>query len=132
MVALGLAAFLVLRSITIEASLKAGATTRLFGIDTNDLDVSEDGGRTWTTLGSRPTYPMTGFAASADGSIIYAGATDGLFRSTDGGRSWAKTGYGGPAFAVATSADGQVVALVSRATEFFRSSDGGSTWLGPG
>jgi photosystem II stability/assembly factor-like uncharacterized protein len=113
-------------------AVKAGATTRLFGVGVNGLNVSEDGGRTWTTLGSPPTYPMTGFAASGDGRIIYAGATDGLFRSNDGGRSWAKTGYSGSAFAVATSSDGQVVALVSRATEFFRSSDGGSTWPGPG
>jgi photosystem II stability/assembly factor-like uncharacterized protein len=111
-------------------AVKAGATTRLFGVDTNGLNVSEDGGRTWTTLGSPPTYPMTGFAASADGNIVYAGASDGLFRSGDGGRLWAKTGYSGSAFAVATSPDGQVVALVSRATEFFRSSDGGATWPG--
>ena len=112
-------------------AVKAGATTRLFGVDVNGLSVSEDGGRTWTTLGSPPTYPMTGFAASADGSVVYAGATDGLFRSSDGGRSWSKTGYSGSAFAVATSPDGQTVALVSRQTEFFRSSDGGSTWPGP-
>lgn len=112
-------------------AVRTGSTTRLFGVDLNGLNVSEDGGRTWTTLGSPPTYPMTGFAASADGFIVYAGASDGLFRSSDGGRSWAKTGYGGSAFAVATSADGQVVALVSRATEFFRSSDSGATWPGP-
>lgn len=97
----------------------------------NGLSVSEDGGRTWTTLSSPPTYPMTGFAASADGTIVYAGASDGLFRSSDGGRSWAKTGYSGSAFAVATSPNGQIVALVSRATEFFRSSDGGTSWPGP-
>ena len=112
-------------------AVRIDSTTRLFGVDLSGLNVSEDGGRTWTALGSPPTYPMTGFAASADGTIVYAGASDGLFRSGDGGRLWAKTGYGGSAFAVATSADGQVVALVSRATEFFRSSDSGATWPGP-
>lgn len=112
-------------------AVTAGATTRLLGVDVNGLVVSEDGGRTWTVLGSPPTYPMTGLAASADGSIVYAGATDGLSRSSDGGRSWSKTGYTGSAFAVASSPDGQTVALVSRATEFFRSSDGGATWPGP-
>lgn len=61
-------------------------------------------------------FPMTGFAASADGSVLYAGATDGLFRSADGGRSLAKPSYSGSAFAVATSADGRMVAVVSSET----------------
>ncbi len=113
-------------------AVSAGGITRLFGVDVNGLNVSDDGGRTWTLLGAPPTYPMTGFAASADGSIVYAGAPDGLYRSGDGGRSWGKTGYDGSAFAVATSADGQTVAVVSRETEFYRSVDGGSTWPGPG
>lgn len=119
-------------NVVYPTAVKAGRITRLFGVDGNGLNVSEDGGRTWTTLGSPPTYPMTAFAASGDGSIIYAGAPDGLFRSSDGGRSWSKTGYSGSAFAVATSPDGQLVALVSRATEFFRSTDGGASWPGPG
>jgi hypothetical protein len=58
-------------------------------------------------------------------------SSDGMFRSADGGRSWVETGYTGSAFAVATSADGQDVALVSRETEFFRSTDGGASWPGP-
>lgn len=119
-------------NVIFPTAVRVGATTRLFGVDANGLNASDDGGRTWATLGSPPTYPMTAFAASTDGSVLYAGAPDGLFRSTDGGRSWAETGYTGSAFAVATSPDGQVVALVSRATEFFRSSDGGATWPGPG
>ena len=110
----------------------AGGTTRLFGVDANGLSASGDGGLTWTALTSPPTFPMTGFAASANGRVLYAGASDGLFRSSDGGNSWAKTGYTGSAFAVATSADGQDVALVSGETEFFRSTDGGATWPGPG
>ena len=119
-------------NVLFPTAVNAGSTTRLFGVDQNGLNVSEDGGRTWTMLGAPPTYPMTGFAASADGKVLYAGASDGLFRSGDGGRSWAKTGYPGSAFAVATSADGQTVAVVSRETQFFRSVDGGSTWPGPG
>lgn len=105
--------------------------TRVFVIDPTGLTASDDGGRTWLSVGSPPAYPMTGFAASADGQILLAGAPDGLFRSTDGGQAWATTAYRGSVFAVATSPDGEVVALVSRATEFFRSSDGGSTWPGP-
>lgn len=111
-------------------AVRVGTLTRLLGVDGGGLSASDDGGRTWTTLGSPPTYPMTAFAASADGSVLYAGSTDGLVRSGDGGRTWARTGYPGSAFAIAASADGQIVTVVSRTTEFFRSSDGGATWPG--
>lgn len=112
-------------------AVRAGNATRLFGIDATGVSASDDGGRTWAALAAPPTFPMTGFAASADGRVLYAGATDGLFRSTDGGRSWVKTGYTGSAFAIAASADGQTVGVVSHETEFFRSTDGGATWPGP-
>jgi photosystem II stability/assembly factor-like uncharacterized protein len=77
------------------------------------------------------TYPMTSLAATPDGAIVYAGSPDGLYSSSDGGRTWAATGYRGSAFAIATTAAGQTVAVVSGETEFFRSSDGGATWAGP-
>ena len=118
-------------NILFPTAVRAGDTTRLFGVNANGLSASDDGGRTWAALTSPPTFPMTGFAASADGRVLYAGASDGLFRSADGGRSWAKTGYTGSAFAIAVSPDGQTVAVVSRETEFYRSPDGGTTWSGP-
>lgn len=74
---------------------------------------------------------MTGLAATPDGRTVYAGAPDGLFRGDDGGRSWSPTAYRGSAFTVATTPDGQTVALVSQETEFFRSADRGSSWPGP-
>ncbi len=118
-------------NVLFPTAVRVGAMTRLLGVDVNGLNQSDDGGRTWTTLGSPPTYPMTAFAASSDGGTAYAGSTDGLFRSVDGGTTWSKTGYDGSAFAVATSPDGEFVALVSRETQFFQSSDLGQTWPGP-
>ncbi|MDQ2966382.1 MAG: hypothetical protein M3R57_11090 [Chloroflexota bacterium] len=109
-----------------------GTGTRLLGVDGSGLVTSTDGGRTWATRGMPPTYPMTSLAAAGDGRLIYAGSPDGLFRSSDGGKTWAATGYRGSAFAVATSADGRVVAVVSRETDFFRSPDGGDSWPAPG
>jgi photosystem II stability/assembly factor-like uncharacterized protein len=105
--------------------------TRLLGVDATGLITSADGGRTWTTLGVPPTYPMTSLAASLDGRTVYAGAPDGLFRSDDGGRTWQRTTYRGSAFALATTHDGGTVALVSQETDFFRSVDRGSSWPGP-
>ena len=118
-------------NVLFPTAVRAGATTRLFGVDANGLSASDDGGRTWTALAFPPTFPMTSFAASVDGRVLYAGASNGLFRSPDGGRSWIKTGYAGSAFAIAVSPDGKTVAVVSRQTEFFRSTDGGATWPGP-
>lgn len=107
------------------------AGIRLLAVDASGLVDSADGGRTWSPLGAPPTYPMTSLAASADGRTLYAGAPDGLFRSDDGGRTWSPTAYRGSAFAVATTADGATVAVVSRATDVFRSTDRGASWPGP-
>ncbi len=113
-------------------AVASGSSTRLLGIDVTGLVESVDGGRTWTALGTPPTYPMTALAASGDGRVLYAGAQDGLYRSVDGGGSWSATSYGGSVFALAASADGQTVILVDRATDVYRSDDGGETWPGPG
>ncbi|MEO5884117.1 MAG: hypothetical protein ABIQ58_01175 [Candidatus Limnocylindrales bacterium] len=119
-------------NVLFPTAVAAGSTTRLLGVDTTGLIESLDGGQTWSPLARPPTVPMTSFAASADGRVLYAGAQDGLYRSDDGGRSWAATAYTGAAFALATSPDGLTVILVDRATEVFRSDDGGATWPGPG
>ncbi|NPV69203.1 MAG: hypothetical protein HPY55_00975 [Firmicutes bacterium] len=63
------------------------------------LDRSADGGRTWTGVKGLPdlftmTFDPTGktaYAAYAEGSMI-GGSTVTLYRSTDGGLTWARTG----------------------------------------
>ncbi len=112
-------------------AVRDASVTWLLAVDVNGLATSPDGGRTWSPLGVPPTFPMTSLAATPDGKVVYAGSTDGLYRSSDGGRTWAKTAYVGSAFAIATSSDGQAVAVVSRETQFFRSSDGGISWPRP-
>lgn len=118
-------------NVVFPVAVADGTGTRLLGVDASGLVTSTDGGRTWATMGVPPTYPMTSLAVTADGRLIFAGSPDGLFRNSDGGKTWAATGYRGSAFAVATSSDGRVVAVVSRETEYFRSPDGGNTWPGP-
>lgn len=104
--------------------------TRLIGVDAAGLVASDDGGKSWSPLTTPETFPMTALAATPDGRVLYAGSQRGLFRSSDGARSWDASVYTGSAFAIATT-DGDVVAVVSRETDFFRSDDGGSTWPGP-
>lgn len=118
-------------SVLFPLAVLDGSETTLLGVDASGLIRSSDGGRSWSALATPPTFPMTGLAATPDGRTIYAGSPDGLFRSDDGGLSWSATGYRGSVFAIATTADGATVAVVSRETEFFRSADGGSTWPGP-
>ena len=128
----GGATFAQVRSdnVLFPTAIAAESGTRLFGVDTTGLIESLDGGRTWSSLAMPPTFPMTSFAAGADGRVLYAGAQDGLYRSEDGGRSWSATAYTGSAFALATSPDGRTVILVDRATDVYRSGDGGATWPG--
>lgn len=112
-------------------AVRDGSRTRLLGVDTTGLVESADGGRTWATLGTPETFPLTALAATTDGRVVFAGSPDALFRSDDGGRRWQATGYEGSAFAIATTPDGRTVAVVSQDTDFFRSSDGGATWPAP-
>lgn len=111
-------------------AVRGPSGTRLIGVDASGLVASDDGGRSWSSLTSPETFPMTALAATPDGQVLYAGSQTGLFRSRDGGLSWSATPYSGSTYAVATP-DGQVVAVVSREAEFFRSADGGSSWPGP-
>lgn len=49
---------------------------------------SRDSGETWARQGSGLTGGISGLAADPSGSPLYAGTSDGFFRSEDGGRTW--------------------------------------------
>jgi hypothetical protein len=111
---------------------------------------STDGGQTWqnltasTVVGAAsdlaldPTNPLVlyaGFWATADG-----GAGNGVYKSSDGGATWARLGNGVPAgpsagfirLALAPSAPQTVYATVfnsaNTAPSRYRTIDGGATW----
>ncbi len=112
------------------ATSRDGAT-RLFAIAGSGLVMSEDGGRTFAPRTSPQLFPIATLAATPDGTTLVAGGPGGVYRSDDAGQSWRDLGFAPGAAALALSADGQVVAVVTRDTEFFRSDDGGATWPGP-
>ena len=119
-------------SVLFPVAVRDESKTRLIGVDASGLVGSADGGRTWTNLTTPETFPMTAFAATPDGRTLYAGSSTRLFRSADGGGSWAATAFRGSVYALATTPDGSAVAVVDRETNFFHSSYGGATWPGPG
>jgi photosystem II stability/assembly factor-like uncharacterized protein len=56
-----------------------------------DLFYSNDAGKTWETLPAMHNKSIRAMAISAsDSNTLVAGAVDGVFRSTDGGKSWQK------------------------------------------
>lgn len=91
---------------------------------------SRDGGRTW-----QPGEPFEGdrhlnaLALAADGTLIVAGESGFLARSTDAGRTFAPlaTPYKGSFFGALTTPDGAWLVFGLRGNAF-RSADAGATW----
>ncbi len=124
--------------------------------DSHDRGVyrSEDGGKTWTqTLFVGPMSGVSDMAMDPkDPNVLYAGMwqfrrmpwnfqsggpDDGLYKSTDGGKTWKKlTGSGLPAgttgriaIAIAPSNPKRVYAIIeSKDGILFRSDDAGASW----
>jgi photosystem II stability/assembly factor-like uncharacterized protein len=131
-----------------------GALGNVFGPSTDrGVYVTWDGGKTWTkTLYVSDQSGASDLAMSSDGSEIYAGIwhfqrvpwtftsggpDDGLYKSTDGGKTWTHlTGHGLPGgitgrigLAVAPSDAKRVYALIEAAHGIlWRSDDAGATW----
>lgn len=113
-------------------AVDSGSGTRLLGLDPRDgLVHSEDGGATWTVLSTPPASPVVSLAAAPDGQVVLLGTGGGLYRSDDSGVTWRLILDVELPLAIAASADGTIVATVTRATEFYRSEDGGGSWPGP-
>jgi photosystem II stability/assembly factor-like uncharacterized protein len=96
---------------------------------------STDLGASWSSTG----HVAGGFAIAlaVDPSVpanVYAGTEDGVFKSTDGGSSWAGPGAGLPedfhagALAIAPSNPATVYASDTRFNSQYKSIDGGASW----
>lgn len=119
------------QNVLFPVAVQAAAGTRLFGVTASGLATSDDGGRTWRTAATPEVYPIASLAATPDGSVVVAGGAGGLARSVDGGASWSKLAFEGQPAALAVTAGGRTVGVVTRSTELFRSDDGGTSWPGP-
>ncbi len=64
------------------------------------------------------------------GGALFAGTKDGVFRSTDGGRSWSQTGIAGREIwdIVPAPGDPETIFAGAQPAGLFRSTDGGRSW----
>ncbi|MDW9627472.1 exo-alpha-sialidase (plasmid) [Sinorhizobium meliloti] len=77
------------------------------------VQVSRDGGKSWTVAGSPPTDVFDLAASAVNPDIVYAATRNGLMASFDGGKTWKAAGTEGqPASMVETAPDGTVYAFV--------------------
>ena len=84
---LGLPADITIRELTIIATSTEG--TKILAATSNGVYYSFDGGANWTLSN---LTGRTNAVAYGSEFIAYAGGGDGLYRSTDGGRTWAEVG----------------------------------------
>ncbi|MDP8924235.1 MAG: hypothetical protein M3O34_15335 [Chloroflexota bacterium] len=113
-----------------------GGVSSLFAATATGIFRSDDG-RAWAPTSSGASVPFaTAIAASphfADDGTLFAAARDGLYRSRDGGTTWARVLIGGPIFAVALSptfAEDGALFVATAVDGVLRSEDGGASWSG--
>ncbi|HVY36401.1 MAG TPA: hypothetical protein VHM31_00645, partial [Polyangia bacterium] len=102
----------------------------------NTLYRSADGGATWTNVGAN--LPAgTNFCTNAlvidknvhlVGCSGYAGGTDGVFRTTDGGKTWTATTTASAASLPLWAADGTIYWSLIYDHGLIKSTDQGRTW----
>jgi hypothetical protein len=111
---------------SIDFPVKNALQARLGGA--NGLS-SSDGGASWQRL-SIP-FPVNAMAASAQRpSVVFAGTSNGIFESTDGGKTWALSPGTSSYNVLALVADSGNPNLITAGTigGTYQSKDGGMNW----
>jgi hypothetical protein len=105
----------------------------VFVVANRTLLRTRDGGRTWSSAAGAASMALGGavqaVAADRAGGLLYAGTTDGVFRSETSGSSWTRLPFHGSVSTLA--ARGTQIALVDGERRFFLSRDGGGSWGAP-
>ncbi len=93
------------------------------------LLVSTDIGATWNHIGSGLTGAVYCLAAvPTTPGFFYAGTSQGLFRSTDTGSNWIRTGSFTNVRAVCVHPENENVVYAGTGTGVYLTTDGGTTW----
>lgn len=92
------------------------------------LQRSNDGGQSWSKAGPVPDGLIDIAASGKDASMLYAATQNGLFKSTDAGRSWQMANViRQPTTMVQVTGKGEVYAFIF-GTGLVRAEDGGVNW----
>ena len=76
------------------------------------LQISRDGGRTWSAAGPAPDRLIDLAASAIDADTLYAATEAGLLASRDAGRTWEPLIDGAPVTLVEVAPDGTLYAFV--------------------
>jgi len=116
-------------------SLAYGNATLWAAVINQGVLRSQDGGRTWQAASGfangslNANTRLTALAYDKVGGMLYAGSTDGLYQSMDGGAAWNRSNYTGSVAALAVSLlNPKLLLLVNTQGSVFRSEDGGVSW----
>lgn len=110
-----------------------GDVMRLIAVDPERgaIVASDDAGRSWQAVSTPPSTPVYAMAGTAGGETILFSGSAGLFRSDDGGQTFAPlVDVGQPILAVAVTDDGNTIVFATSDRAIYRSDDGGRTWPG--
>src|SRR5262249_40850615 len=95
-----------------------------------------DGGATWSEAHYGAEPPVVIYAMAIDpqnSSTVYAGALNGLFKSTDGGTNWsAPARTFGSITSLAIDRQNPSTVYAGGPNGLFKSTDGGTTWSAAG
>jgi hypothetical protein len=93
-----------------------------------DIQISRDGGMTWSVAGPAPGRVIDLAASPSQPDQLYAATVEGLILSSDAGQSWAPIGPAGVATTmVETTSDGSIYAFFAGAG-LFRLSPSDGQW----
>ena len=107
----------------------------IYGLRYGDvaLQKSTNGGTTWSSVGNLSAIATTTYAivCSADGNNVWVADPSGVFKSTNGGVTFALISGSPPAFLLKASSSGQTM-LASDGVEVYHSTNGMTTYTALG
>ncbi|NRF71845.1 hypothetical protein HLB44_33150 [Aquincola sp. S2] len=94
------------------------------------LQKSSDGASSWARTGWVSENPQALVLAvdAKSPNTVYAGANQGVFKSSDGGATWKYLAGNSPVYALAIDPGNPQVLFRGVASGIYRTSDGGSSW----
>lgn len=96
-----------------QMDISSADPNRVYGVFRGQIQISEDGGKSWRVEASAPDGLIDLAASALDPNRLYAATDKGLLRSGDGGKTWRGAHmFRSPATMVHTSPNGDLYAFM--------------------